>query len=383
MIIESIKSAFKKHFNRVPIIVRSPAKINLAGGYAKDIDGYVLPAAIDIATYVAVCRRSDDEIHLFSESYQEAFQTKLCDLYTTAKDWINCILGVADQLQKWGYQIGGFNLYLDGDVPLANKFSSIAAMECATAYALIELFSLSVPMLDLAKIAQMAGNDFKRVNPSLTDQFASVFGKKGNAILLDGKSLAYEYIPLKLAGYQLVLLKADLDSQIANDKLMVNLAQCEQGLMLVKNNVTEVTRLRDASLKMLDKYVKRKDIEVYKKCKFIVGENQRVLMAAECLRNANLKEFGALMYETHNGLSEYYDVSCSELDFLVDTVKKNSDVLGACMLGEGFEGCTLNIVKEDRIDDFIEEITQMFEAKFADKLAGYVIEIEEGTILIC
>ncbi|WP_316783839.1 galactokinase [Pedobacter frigiditerrae] len=383
MMIESIKSAFKQHFNRVPIIVRSPGKINLAGGYTNDNDGYVLPVAIDIATYVAVSKRKDDEIHLYSESYQEAFQTKLSDLNTSEKDWVNYILGVADQLQKWGYHIGGFNLYIDGDVPLDDELSSIAAMECSTAYALIELFSLSVPMLDLAKIAQMAGQDFKGINNSIIDQFTSVFGKKGNAILLDGKSLTYDYIPIKLDGYQFVLLKADLDNPTLNHKLIKIKEQCEQGFLLVKSNVEHVRSLRDTNLKMLDKYVKRKDIEIYNKCKFIIEENQRVLLAAEHLRNANLKGFGQVMFQTHDGLSEFYQVSCDELDFLVNTVKKIPYVLGARMIGEGFEGCTLNIVKEDVIDDFIEELTHTFEVKFAKKLDAYVVEIEDGTTLIC
>jgi galactokinase len=383
MIIESIKSAFKKHFKHVPIIVRSPGKINLAGGYSNDNDGYVLPVAIDIVTYVAVSRRNDNEIHLYAESYAEAFETKLSNLNITEKGWVNYILGVADQLQKWGYHIGGFNLYIDGDVPLDDELSSAAAVQCSTVYALIELFSLSVPMLDIAKIAQMAGQDFEIVNKSIIDQFASVFGKKGNAILLDSKSLDYDYVPLKLDGYQLVLLKANLDSKISNNKLVKIKEQCEQGLLWVKSNAEQVKSLRDTSLKMLDKYVKRKDIEVYNKCKFIIEENQRVLLAAEHLRSANLRGFGQVMYQTHEGLSECYQISCTELDFLVTTVKKISYVLGARMMEEGFEGCTLNIVKEENIDDFIEELTQVFEDKFAKKLDAYVVEIENGTTLIC
>ncbi|TCC91706.1 galactokinase [Pedobacter frigiditerrae] len=379
MIIESIKSAFKKHFNRVPIIVRSPGKINLIGEYT---DGYVLPAAIDIVTYVAVSRRSDDDIHLYSESYSEAFQGKLSDLNKTEKDWINYILGIADQLQKWGYHIGGFNLYIDGDVPFDDELSSSAAVECATAYALIELFSLSVPKLDVAKIAQMAEKGFKGGNGSIIDQFTSVFGKKGNAILLDCKNLCHEHIPLKLDGYQLVLLNANLEDSTSTIRLDRAKEQCEQGLLWIKSNVTQVVSLQDTSLKMLDKYVKGKDVEIYKKCKFIVEENQRVLLAAEHLKNANLKGFGQVMFQTHDGLSELYQVSCNELDFLVNTVKKIPYVLGARMMGEGFDGCILNIVKEERIDDFIEELTQVFEDEFSKKLDAYVVEIENGTALI-
>lgn len=382
MIIESIKSAFKEHFNRVPIIVRSPGRINLIGEHTGYNDGYVLPVAIDIATYVAVSRRNDKEIHLYAESYGETFQVKLADLKRTEKDWVNYILGIADQLQRWGYQIGGFNLYIDGDVPLDAELSSSAAVECATAYALIELFSLSVPKLDIAKIAQMAEQSFAGGNYGIMDQFASVFGKRGNAILLDCKSLWYDHVPLKLNGYQLVLLNTNVKNSASTTICNKVKEQCEQGLEWIKTNVGQVTSLRDVNIKMLDKYIKRKDIDVYLKCKFVIEENQRVLLAAEQLKNGNLKGLGQIMFQTNDGLRGLYQVNCKELDFLIDTVKNLPYVLGARMIGEGFTGCTLNIVKEEKIDELIEELTKVFEDKFSIRLDAYVVEIENGTTLI-
>ncbi|TKC10480.1 galactokinase [Pedobacter polaris] len=382
MIIESIELAFQTHFNRVPIIVRSPARINIIGEHTACSDGYVMPVAIDIAIYVAVSRRNDEEIHLYAESYGEAFQAKLSDLKQTEKDWVNYILGVADQLQKWGYHIGGFNLYIDGDVPLGTRLSSSAAIACATGYALMELFSLSASKLDLVKIAQMTEQGFAGVENGFIDQFAAVFGKRGNAILLDCKSMFYDYIPLKLNGYQLVLLNTNIKYSLSNSASTLVRAQCEQGLAWVKANISQVTSLSEVNIKMLDKYVKHKDIDVYRKCKFIIEENQRIISAAEQLKNGNLKGLGQAMFQAHDGLREFYQVSCKKLDFLVDSVKSLPYVLGARMMGEGFDGCTLSIVKEEKIDEFIEKITQAYEDEFSKKLDSYVVETDDGVTLI-
>ncbi|MES2652481.1 MAG: galactokinase [Bacteroidota bacterium] len=382
MITESIKLTFIKHFNHEPIIVKSPGRINIIGEHTDYNDGYVLPAAINKAIYVAVSKRRDEEIHLYSESYAETVQTSLQQLRKSEKDWANYILGVADQLQKWGYNIGGFNLYIDGDVPLGAGLSSSAAVECATAYALIELFSLSVPKLDIAKIAQKAEQTFAGVNGGIMDQFASVFGKKDHAILLDCKIMKHQYIPLKLKGYKLVLLNTNVKHALTDSAYNRRRQQCEQGVAWVRANVEGITSLRDVSVKMLDKYVKIKDVDVYQKCKFVIEENERVLMAVAQLKSGDLKGLGQAMFQTHDGLSRAYRVSCEELDFLVESVKNLPYVLGARMMGGGFGGCTLNIVEEGKVDEFIEKLEQAYEQEFLMELDAYVVETDDGTKLI-
>ncbi len=382
MIIESVKLAFIKRFNHEPIIVKSPGRINIIGEHTDYNNGYVLPAAIDKAIYVAVSRRSDQEIHLYAESYSETVKATICDLIKSEKNWANYILGVAEQLQKWGYNIGGFNLYIDGDVPLGAGLSSSAAVECATAYALIELFSLSVPKLDIAKIAQKAEQSFVGVNCGIMDQFASVFGKKGHALLLDCESLKHQYIPLKLDGYTLVLLNTNVKHALIDSAYNRRRQQCEQGVAWIKAKVSNVNSLRDVNVKLLDKYVKPKDVDVYQKCRFVVEENERVLQAVEQLKSGDLKSLGQALFKTHDGLSRAYRVSCEELDFLVDSVKNLTYVLGARMMGGGFGGCTLNIVATEMVGEFIETLQKAYKKEFLIKLDAHIVETDDGTRLI-
>ncbi len=382
MITQSVKLAFIKHFNHEPIIVKSPGRINIIGEHTDYNDGYVLPASINKAIYVAVSRRSNQEVHLYAESYLEAVQSTICGLKKSEKNWANYILGVADQLQKWGYNIGGFNLYVDGDVPLGAGLSSSAAVACATAYALIELFSLSVPKLDIAKIAQKAEQTYAGVNCGIMDQFATVFGRKGHALLIDCKSLKSKYIPLRFDGYKLVLLNTNVKHTLSDSAYNRRRQQCEQGVAWVKANVNKVNSLRDIDIKMLDKYVKSKDVDVYQKCRFVVEENERVLQAVEQLKSGDLKSLGQALFETHDGLSRAYRVSCEELDFLVESVKKLPYVLGARMMGGGFGGCTLNIVVTERVDEFIETLQNVYQKEFPIKLNAYIVETAEGTKLV-
>jgi galactokinase len=381
-IAQSIKLAFKAHFNHAPIIVKSPGRINIIGEHTDYNQGFVMPAAINKAIYVAVSKRRDEEIHLFAASYASSFKILLADLKITEKPWVNYILGVADQLQKWGYSIGGFNLYIDGDVPLGAGLSSSAAVECATAYALMELFSLSIPKMDIAKIAQKAEHTFAGVNCGIMDQFASVFGKKDHAVLLDCRSMQYEYIPLKLNRYKLVLLNTNVKHSLADSAYNKRRQQCEQGVAWVKASMPQIISLRDVTIKMLDKYVKPKDLDIYQKCKFVVEENQRVLFAAEQLKIGNLKALGQAMFQTHKGLSKVYNVSCHELDFLVDAVKDLPYVLGARMMGGGFGGCTLNIVEDGKVESLIENLTSAYKQHFPQNLEAYVVETCDGTMQI-
>ena len=379
---KSVKLAFIKHFSHEPIIVKSPGRINMIGEHTDYNDGFVLPAAINKVIYVAVSKRSDPEIHLYAAGVDEAFKTCICELKKCEKEWANYILGVADQLQKWGYNIGGFNLYMDGDIPLGAGLSSSAAITCATAYALIELFLLSVPKVDIVKIAQKAEHTFVGVNCGIMDQFASVFGKKDQVIFLDCKSMKHQYIPLKLDGYQLVLLNTNVKHTLSESAYNRRRQQCEQGVAWIKAGISDVNTLRDVNLKMLDKYVKHKDADVYQKCKFVIEENQRVLEAVAQLKRGDLAALGAAMFETHEGLSRAYRVSCEELDFLVESVKNLPYVLGARMMGGGFGGCTLNIVETGKVTEFIAQLQNAYHKEFLIQLDAYPVEIEDGTKLV-
>ena len=379
---QSVLNRYKSTFEGNPVIARSPGRVNLIGEHTDYNEGFVLPAAIDKAAYVAVGKREDDLIQLFSEEFSEAFECRLSELKPTDKGWPNYILGVADQLVKRGYTIGGFNLVINGDVPIGAGLSSSAAVECATAYALNELFDLDIEKIELTQIAQIAEHTFAGVLCGIMDQFASVHGKKDHVIKLDCRSLEYEYVPLKLEGYKILLLNTNVKHSLASSEYNTRRQQCEEGVALVKAHHPEVTSLRDVTPEMLQQHVAPADATIYRRCKYVVEENIRLLTGCEDLKGGNIKSLGEKMFLTHEGLSKDYEVSCKELDFLVDYVKGNSSVLGARMMGGGFGGCTINIVKEEAIDALVAEIAPAYEKAMTLKLTHYIAVIEDGATLI-
>lgn len=374
-----LKQAFKEIFDTEPILVKSPGRINIIGEHTDYNGGLVMPAAINKAVYVAISKREDNEIHLFSESYQEKHIGDIKNLKKSGKSWANYILGVVDGFLKRDFTLAGFNLYIYGNVPLGAGLSSSAAIECATAFALAQLNQLSVPNMDLALIAQKAEHEFAGVNCGIMDQFASVFGKEDYAMMLDCRSLEHEYIPLKLDGYKLVLLNTNVKHSLSDSAYNDRRAQCEQGVAWIKVHYPSVAFLRDVTEEMLLTYVKPKSTETYTKCSFVVAEIERVKKAATALKEGNLQELGQLMFETHEGLSKAYEVSCKELDFLVDQVKNVPDVLGARMMGGGFGGCTINIVKDEAIDELIEKVSKLYQKQFDLSLSAYVVQTGNGS----
>jgi galactokinase len=379
---EKVLQDFKKNFGGEPIIVRSPGRVNIIGEHTDYNNGFVLPAAIDKAIYVAVSPRNDEQIKLYSGEFDKSFDASLTELKPTKEGWPNYILGVADQLMKRGYAIKGFNLAIDGDVPIGSGLSSSAAVECATAFALDEIFKLGISKKDLAFIGQKAEHTFAGVMCGIMDQFASVFGKKDHVIKLDCQSLDYEYVPLKLEGYKILLLNTNVKHSLASSEYNTRRAQCEQGVAWIKEHHPEVNSLRDADMEMLHKYVEPKDALIYKRCKYVVEEKERLLTGCEDLKKGDLKSLGRKMFQTHDGLSKEYEVSCKELDFLVDAVRNNPDIVGARMMGGGFGGCTINIVKEEAIDPLVKSIGESYEKNMGKELTAYIAQVEDGTSLI-
>ncbi|RZK58499.1 MAG: galactokinase [Pedobacter sp.] len=377
-----LRTAFKEIFDTDPLLVKSPGRINIIGEHTDYNGGLVMPAAINKAVYVAISSRNDREIHLFSETYQEKHISSINAVSKSEKSWANYILGVVDELLKRGFKISGFNLYLYGNVPLGAGLSSSAAIECATAYALAKLHQLAISNMDLALIAQKAEHEFAGVNCGIMDQFASVFGKQNYAMMLDCRTLTHEYIPIQLDGYKLVLFNTNVKHNLSDSAYNDRRKQCEQGVAWVKAHHPSVQFLRDVSEEMLTAHVLPKNVEVYTKCLYVVTEIERVNMARNALKKGDLNELGKLMLETHEGLSKAYEVSCEELDYLVDQVKDLDEVLGARMMGGGFGGCTINIVKDEAIDELIEKISKLYYNKFNLTLSSYVVETGNGSEVI-
>jgi len=379
---ENLKQAFIDVFGVVPLLFKSPGRINIIGEHTDYNGGFVLPAAINKAVYIAISKRADDEIHLYSKSYQQSCVSSTRNIAKTETGWANYILGVANEFVKAGYEVAGFNLYVDGDVPLGSGLSSSAAVECATACALNHINNLGIAKMDLALLSQQAEHLFAGVNCGIMDQFASVFGKKDHAILLDCRSMEYEYTPLNLDGYKLVLLNTNVKHSLSDSAYNNRREQCEQGVAWVREYVPSVTSLRDVELSMLEKYVKPQGQDVYNKCRYVVEEIERVQTAVVKLRDGNLQALGELMFETHDGLSKDYQVSCKELDFLVDQVRNLDFVLGARMMGGGFGGCTINILKDEEIDALIEKLSKLYLETFGLSLGSYVVETADGSGMI-
>lgn len=378
-IIEAVGKNFTQRFGTAPRIFRSPGRVNIIGEHTDYNHGFVLPAAVDKAVYVGVSPREDDQIFLYSEEFKEEHKADVATVAPTDKGWPNYILGVVDQLNKRGHRIKGFNLNLDGDVPVGAGLSSSAAVECAVAFALNEIFGLGIDRTELAEIGQKTEHAFAGVMVGIMDPFASVMGRKGHAIKLDCESLAFEYVPLQMDGYKLLLLNTNVKHSLASSEYNTRRAECAEGVALVNAAGIKAESLRQVTLDMLDKHVKPVNETVYRRCKFVVEENERLLTACEALQAGDLETLGKKMYGSHDGLSKEYEVSCKELDFLVDAVRNNPAVLGGRMMGGGFGGCTINIVKEDAIDSLVSDLQGQYKAAMGLDLTAYVAVIEDGS----
>jgi galactokinase len=381
-IAENIRSKFKSKFNEEPLLVRSPGRVNIIGEHTDYNNGFVLPAAVDKAIYVAVTKRDDDTIKLYSDDFDELVEFKLKELKPEKGRWSNYILGVVDQLLQHGHKLKGFNLSFGGDIPIGAGMSSSAAVECSTIFALNEIFKLNVSTLDMVKWSQKAEHKFSGVMSGIMDQFASMYGKKDHVLKLDCLTLDYEYIPLKLDGIKIVLLNTNVKHSLASSEYNTRRAECERGVALVKEHHPEVNSLREVSLSMLNEHVAPVDEIIYQRCRYVVEENMRLHAATEDLKEGNIKALGEKMFQTHEGLSKQYEVSCKELDFFVEQVRNDEDVLGARMMGGGFGGCTINLIKEHAVERVINKVSKAYEEEMQKEVTAYITQTEDGTSIV-
>lgn len=377
-IIQNLRTAYHAVYQGEPLLVRAPGRVNIIGEHTDYNEGFVLPAAIDKAIYVAIGKRADQEIHLRAQAFQAQVVTDLSSVRRSEISWANYPLGIVDQLQKNGYHLGGFNLMFDGDIPIGAGLSSSAAVECATIFALNEIFQLNIPKIEMARLAQRAEQTFAGVMCGIMDQFASLFGKKDQVIKLDCRSLNYEYAPLKLDGYKIVLLNTNVEHALGASEFNTRRAECELGVSWVQAHYPEVLSLRDATANMLEQCVAPKDEMIFRRCLYVVQEVERLLEAYKDLQRGDLAALGKKMLQTHAGLSEMYEVSCPELDFLVDAVRDHPAVLGARMMGGGFGGCTINLVRADAVDMLIETTSRAYRQAMGLELSAYIAQIEDG-----
>lgn len=376
----TVPQQLKEFISNNSIIIRSPGRINLIGEHTDYNEGFVLPAAIDKAAYISFTPRQDMQINLFAVDLKDTFNTTTGAVVpVTSSIWANYLLGVTAQFIKAGIEVKGFDAVLTADIPMGAGLSSSAAVECAMAMALNISTNAQFDKLTLVKMAQKAEHEFAGVKCGIMDQFASMMGKKGNVIKLDCRSYEYSYEPFDLKGYKLVLFDTNVKHSLASSEYNVRRKQCETGVELIQQHHSEVKSLRGATINMLDEYVKPYDSIAYKRCRYVIEENNRLIAGCEDLQHDDIISFGKKMFATHHGLSKQYEVSCPELDFLVSQVENNAAVLGARMMGGGFGGCTINIIKEAEVEKLIKETSGAYAAATNKKMEAYVVSIEDGT----
>jgi galactokinase len=378
MRISVVKEVFRKLYNKEANIYIAPGRINLIGEHTDYNNGFVLPAAIDKHVIYGLKENGLNTYRFHAIDLDQSFEVEAGKLIHTDKGWPNYLMGVIDQLNKSGHDIPGFDAVVTSDIPIGAGLSSSAALEAGLATGLNEIYNLNISKLDLVKLSQKAENVFVGVNCGIMDQFASVFGRSDHVFRLDCRSLEFEYFPLKLNGNGIILVDTKVKHSLGTSEYNTRRKECELGVNLIADGNEQVKSLRDVSRDMLESGRKRFDSVIYKRCSYVVGEIERVQKACDDLVAGRIEDFGKKMYETHEGLSKDYEVSCEELDFLVDFTKNDPDILGSRMMGGGFGGCTINIIKEAVIPSFKENISKAFQARFSHPPLFYDVKIDDG-----
>ncbi len=380
--LNKIVKMFEENIGGNPVLFRSPGRVNLIGEHTDYNMGFVLPAAIDKAIYLAVSPRDDGRCRLIAADMNDSFDFKIDDLRKSDKGWPNYLIGVVDQLTKAGYELSGFNCIFGGDIPIGAGLSSSAALEAGLTFALNYIFDLNIDKLSMVKIAQKAENEFVGVNCGIMDQYINIFGKKGNVLRIDCRSLEYSYFPFEYDNLSIVLFDTCVSHSLASSEYNRRRKECGDGVRIIQKDHPRVESLRDVSINLLCEYKSKLDDVIYRRCKYVVEENDRLLSACESLEKHDLKTFGSLMYKTHEGLSMDYEVSCAELDYLVDLTKDNPDIYGSRMMGGGFGGCTINLIKNDAIESVSKHVLQKYKEEFGIEAKVYISGISGGTHII-
>jgi galactokinase len=311
------------------------------------------------------------------------FETAVASSYQkTGVHWADYVIGVVDQLQKAGHKIDGFDCAFGGDIPIGAGLSSSAALEGGIVFGLSILNNLGLSRLEMAKISQKAENQFVGVNCGIMDQFASLHGQEGKVLKLDCRSLNYELFPFEWDNVRVLLCDTKVRRALAGSEYNVRRIQCEMGVSEIRKTFPEVKSLRDVTSEMLEAHKNKIDDVVYSRCRYVIDENQRVTDACAALVNNDLYAFGKLMYASHAGLRDQYQVSCEELDVLVEATEKLDGVMGSRMMGGGFGGCTINLVSLGKLDETVAAIRSHYMAKFGKEPGFHVVKIGPGTQLI-
>ena len=383
MDIEFVRSRFIKHFDgSTGSVYASPGRINLIGEHTDYNGGFVFPGAIDKGMVAELKINGTDKVRAYSIDLKDYVEFGLNEEDAPRASWARYIFGVCREIIKRGGKIAGFNTAFAGDVPLGAGMSSSAALESTYAFGLNDMFNCGIDKFELAKIGQATEHNYCGVNCGIMDQFASVFGKAGHLIRLDCRSLEYQYFPFKPEGYRLVLLDSVVKHELASSAYNDRRKSCENVVAAIQKKHPLVEFLRDANMSMLDEVKEEVSAEDYMRAEYVIGEVQRVLDVCDALEQGDYETVGQKMYETHHGMSKLYEVSCEELDFLND-IAKECGVTGSRVMGGGFGGCTINLVKDELYDAFVEKAKAEYKTKFGRLPKVYDVVIADGARKLC
>ena len=374
---QKIHSKFVELYGEGGRIFASAGRINLIGEHTDYNGGYVFPGAIDKGIIAEIKPNGKNTVRVYSLDYDEEAFFGLGEEDKPEKQWARYVFGVCRETIKRGGTVKGFDAVFAGDVPLGAGLSSSAALESCFAFALNELFQNGIDKFELAKIGQSTEHNYCGVMCGIMDQFASCFGKAGSLIRLNCKTLEYKYFPFHPKGYKLVLIDSCVKHELASSAYNKRRASCENAAAAIRKNHPEVEFLSDAKRVWLDEVREQIPEEDFLRAEYVIGEVQRVLDVCDALERDDYETVGEMMYQTHFGLSRLYEVSCEELDFLNKLARK-MDVTGSRVMGGGFGGCTINLVKDELYEGFIAEAKKQFAAKFGHEPKIYDVVVSDG-----
>jgi len=373
-----ILSIFQQKFgNDTPTVYTSPGRVNLIGEHTDYNGSFVFPGAIDKGMIAAIRFNGADKVRAYAIDLDEHSEFGLEEGDIPKEGWAKYLFGVCREIIKRGGTVQAFDTVFSGDVPLGAGMSSSAALESTYAFALNDMLNLGIDKFELARIGQSTEHNYVGVKCGIMDQFASIFGKKGHLIRLDTKSMDYTYFPFDPEGYKLVLLDTAVKHELASSAYNKRRESCEHAARTIAKRHPEVEFLRDASLEMLDEVKEEISAEDFMRAQYVIEETQRVRDVSDALERGDYETVGEKMYETHHGMSKLYEVSCEELDFLNDVAREHG-VTGSRVMGGGFGGCTINLVKDGLYDSFVTDAKRQFEAKYGHEPKVYDVVISDG-----
>lgn len=369
---------YQREFGVRPQIFRAPGRVNLIGEHTDYNDGFVLPSAIGFYMHVAISRREDKRLILRSTGFPQSLDL---DLKTRPQKrlgaWFDYVLGVAAELRRLNIEISGANVLVHGEVPIGSGLSSSAALEVASAIALLKIAGEHLALSEIAKLCQRAENNFVGAHVGIMDQFVSCYGKKECAVLLDCRSLDFELVPTP-ASVKFVICNTMVKHELSSGEYNIRRKQCEHGVKALAKTYPGIRALRDISVEQLESVIGKMPELVYKRCLHVVRENQRVLETVRQLREGDLRAVGASMAQSHASLRDLYEVSCPELDAMVEAAQDLPGFIGGRMTGGGFGGCTVNLVEEHHAESFARQIAGKYQQKTGIKPEIYVCSAADG-----